>query len=150
MLMADIRLFFLMLLLHAISFLALHFIVLWFATRIDPLVSLAATSMASIIFVSLLSYYLFSSRFSTFDSFAVSMLGTAFASFFGSLLYSFLGPLTADRSLGSHLITLLAKIDTGCSFDEISRHFESKLFIEKRIDEYLKAKIIVDKGGVLF
>ena len=96
MFMGDLRLFFLMLLLHAFFFLMLHFIVLRAAVRINLLVSLAAISMTSIIFVSLLSYYLFASRFSTFGSFAVSMLGTAFTSFFGSGLYSFLGPLTAD------------------------------------------------------
>ena len=107
MLVNDIALFCFLFLFQIISFLVLHFIILRLFANKNLLYSSAVTILLSIVILTLLSYFLIFDLFSAIESFALSVIGSGLATIFACGLYTFLGPVTADRSLACHLFILL-------------------------------------------
>ncbi len=147
MLVIDLALLCLLLLFQIIVFLLLHFVTLRVFAAKNLLYASVSTVVISVALVAVSSYFLISDWFSTFESYALSVAGSGIGAIFACGLYTFLGPLTADRSLASQLLVFLyKKAGSECSREELYHRFDSAGFIEKRIDECEKEAIIEDFG----
>ena len=145
MVVYDIALFCFLFLIQIVVFLLLHFVTLRVFADKNLLYTSAFTALSSVVLVTISSYFLISDWFSTFESYALSVTGSGIAAIFASGLYTFLGPVTADRSLASQLLVFLfSKEGAVCSREELFHRFDSADFIEKRIDEFRKEYIIKD------
>ncbi len=146
MILTDITLFFSLFLSQLISFFLLHIIILRIFAKNNLLYSSTITVLLSVPSVTLLSYYLVSGFFSSRESYAVAAAGSTLAAVFACGLYTFLGPVTADRSLACQLMVFLAG-RPGAEYrrEEIYNRFDSADFIEKRLDEFRKENIIDER-----
>ncbi len=101
---------------------------------------------ASIISGFLINYFLFLNAFSSIEVFIISTLNTEFAALFFSFLYIFAGPVTADRSFASQLLMNL-QMEKEKDLDGLLKNFNSRDFINKRLEECLGAGLIRNQNG---
>jgi len=105
----DLALFALLFILQIGLFLISHCIVLRSFRKRNLLYCAAASVLASAGIAILFGYFLFSGMFSSGGAWAVSITGSALASLFACGLYTFLGPVTADRSLACQMLVSLTE-----------------------------------------
>jgi len=146
----DLSIFFLLFLFEIFIFLVLHFLILRFFSKSSLLYSSIVAILLTVSIVTTLSYLFISDQFSAFESYAVSVFGSGLGAIFAGFLYTFLGPATADRSLASQMLSLLNDVPDRClSREEIFDRYDSRGFIEKRIDECRAENIIEERNGAV-
>jgi hypothetical protein len=149
-LLNDIALFISLFLFQILFFFLLHIVALRIFAKSNILYSSALTVLLSVLSVTLLSYFLVAGLFSSFESYALSAVGTGLAAIFAFGLYTFLGPATADRSLACQMIVFLSgRAGAECGRAELYDRFDPEGFIEKRIDECREEDIIRDLGETI-
>ena len=147
MLVLDLTLFGCLFLSQIFIFFFLQIIILRLFTNRDLLYSSVFTAFLSVFLVIISSYFLIADHFSSMESFVLSAAGSGLAAIFACGLYTFLGPVTADRSLASQLLVLLHNMPSATiPRDDLFPLFNSVGFIEKRIDECKKEAIIVERN----
>jgi hypothetical protein len=133
-----------------IFFFLFHFIFLRIYAKSNILYSSTVTVFLSVLSVTVLSYFFVSGLFSSPESYAVAATGSGVAAIFAGGLYTFLGPVTADRSLASQLLVFLFhRAGAECSREELYHRFDATGFIEKRIEECRKENVIEDRGDTV-
>ena len=146
----DLALFALLFILQIGLFLISHCIVLRSFRKRNLLYCAAASAFAATGIAILFGYFLFSGMFSSGGAWAVSITGSALASLFACGLYTFLGPVTADRSLACQMLVSLRESPGGKGTREkLLRGFDPDGFVEKRIDECKEEAILVEADGEL-
>jgi len=106
-LVTDLALLFCLFLFQIFVFFLLQIIIIRLFANKDLLYSSVFTAFLSVFLVVLPSYFLIADYFSTIESHVLSAAGSGLAAIFACGLYTFLGPVTADRSLASQLLVLL-------------------------------------------
>ncbi|MFI5323198.1 MAG: hypothetical protein ACHQ6U_06640 [Thermodesulfobacteriota bacterium] len=145
MLENDIALLCFLFLIQIIVFFLLHIVILRVFAAKNILYTSAFTAVLSVAIVTLSSYFLVSDWFSTIESYALSVTGSGISAIFACGLYTFLGPVTADRSLASQmLVFIFNKAGTECRREELYHRFDAAGFIEKRINECTKENVAED------
>jgi hypothetical protein len=146
----DLVLFVFIFVFEITMFLLLNYALLRVYPRSGLLHSSAAAILLAVFIVTILSYLLISESFSTIGSYVVAVFGSGLSVIFAGLLYTFLGPATAERSLASHMLNLLYDIP-GYSLtrEEIFDRYDSKGFVQKRVDECMSENILEENNGTL-
>lgn len=104
---------------------------------------LLAVYLTSAALATILSAIWLRPAFSSHASYCVAATGTIVAGFFAAGLYAFLGPATADRSCTAHFLLLMRrKPGHAFSAEQLISQFDGRVFMEKRFDECLRARLI--------
>ena len=126
-------------------FFFLQIIVLRLFPNKDLLYSSVFTAFLSVLIAMILSYFLIAEYFTSKESYVISVVGSGLAAIFASGLYTFLGPVTADRSLASQLLVFLSTMpDSRTTKDNVFKSYNSNGFMEKRFEECRKEQIITE------
>lgn len=141
--LSDLLLLLVLLGMCGLSFLGLHVLALRLYDPKRLLVFLLGTYLLAATGASILGYFWLSGRFSSPSAFWVACAGAVLAGLFAAMLYAFLGPATADRSLTAHfLVYLLSRPGRAARPEEIAAAFDSDGFLAKRYAECNAAGIL--------
>ncbi len=147
MLIKDFFLFFIIYFICTLTALVFQIIIVRFFNSRSFSMQMLGWPILSVLVSSFFCWALISKQFSNMESYYLANLGAGMAAIFSFSLYTFFGPITADRSTAAQMIVLLHDTPTELTRMELLNRFNVKNLLEKRYEECLRARIICDKNG---
>ena len=146
--LTDVAGFGVLLGMHLASFLVIQWLVARFLVRRHLLPVSTGVALVTAGAVSIAGWFTLPAFFSSKEALVLALVGSATTSLFAAGLYSFLGPITADRSCASQMLQFFVDSGRGLSREAIQHAFDADGFVDKRIVECLDGGLIRDEGGV--
>jgi len=134
-----------------VCFALLHLLALRLHDPRRPFTLIILLALLSTLVTVVVSHSLLAQYFSSFKAYILAVTAAAWASFLGSGLYAFLGPITAERSCTAHFLIYLDDLSgTDISETGLIKAFDAQAFMIKRFKECEQARLLVRKGGKMF